>query len=116
MIQPDFSPWKLNHCKLSFYLPIRGEQHVLTINCASFRFLYNGLTPTSEEPCLMVNFDWEDEKRSGAPKALSQAELEFEFNDTCGLKMQKFSSNGIIITGFEGMNLHIDTPSPNPMI
>ena len=89
MKEADFSPWKLNHCELSFYLPIRGERHVLTIHCAAFRFLYNGLAFDSVEPCLMVNFDWEDENREGAPKAMEQAEIQFKFNETYGLKMQK---------------------------
>lgn len=118
-MKPNFNPSNLNNCYLTFFIPIKGEQEVVKIRCASFRYVKEGAKDLT--PYISVKFDWEDENRTGAPNGVKEALIAFEymhFKDSPfnTLKVQQYCPNGIIITGFEDMNYRVDTPSPNPGI
>jgi len=112
MTTKDFT--KLNKCRLSFFVPICGEQHIVDIDCASFKYMPK-CSICGDKPCILVNFDWEDDERSGAPKAVEQALLAIEYmehknNPLNTLNAIKFSSNGIIIRGIEDYSFTVITP------
>lgn len=111
----NFDFFKLNCQTLSLYRP--GFQADLEIHCALVEFMPR-LAYDSNEPCLLVHFDWEDENRTGAPRGIEAAMTLFEykknhaFNDI-HLTMKKLGSNSVLIENISGYNIKINARNTN---
>lgn len=100
---------ELNNMTLSFYIP--GDRPVFEIHCASFELMPRGLAYDAEGPAIMVHFDWEDEKRSGAPEAIKRALwiTSHSWDPLCDIKVQKLGSNSILIENYSRYNIKMNS-------
>ena len=100
---------ELNNMTLSFYM--LGDTPVFEIHCASFELMPRGIAYDSEGPAIMIHFDWEDEKRSGAPEAIKRAlwSATHSWDPLCEIKTQKFGSNSILIENYGRYNIRINS-------
>lgn len=102
----------LNNQKLRFFIP--GFNPAFEIHCASIHFMPHGLAGDSNSPCIICNFDWEDEQRSGSPKAIKDALFAFEHaNYESGITMKKLGSNSVVINDFGEYNFDIISENLN---
>jgi len=111
----SFDFFKLNCQRLSIYRP--GFQADLEINCALVEFMPR-LAYDSNEPCLLVHFDWEDENRTGAPRGIEAAMTLFEYKknhayNEIRITMRKLGNNSVLIENISGYNIKIDARNPD---
>lgn len=105
--------YKLNNQRLSMYIPGRSPE--FEIRCAFVewmpRFAYD-----SDEPILLVHFDWEDENRVGSPIAIDAAMSRFDYaknHKGFSMEMKKLGTNSVIIENIKGYNIKINSINPN---
>lgn len=106
-MEKEINFYELNNMKLSFYIP--GDSPVFEISCASFEHMPYGITYDSKGPAIIVHFDWEDGKRSGAPRAIKEAlwATSHSWDPLCDIKVQKLGINSILIENYERYNIRI---------
>lgn len=107
MNREDF--YKLNNQKLSLYIP--GYSPEFEFRCALIEWMPR-LAYDSDEPVLLVHFDWEDENRSGSPIAIETAMNQFNYaknHKGFSMEMKQLGTNSVIVQNIKGYNIKINS-------
>lgn len=105
--------YKLNNQKLSLHIP--GYSTEFEIRCALVEWMPR-LAYDSNEPILLVHFNWEDENRTGSPMAIKAAMNQFNYAKShkgFSIEMKQLGANSVIIENIKGYNITINSINHN---